>query len=927
MTETLFRDLARRLAGDVCADNGTRAAYASDASNHRIVPSCVVFPRDVEDIATTVRLCAENSVSITSRGAGTNIAGNAIGPGVVMDYSRYFNRIRSIDPDTRTAVVEPGVVLDRLQEKASSFGLRFGPDPSSHNRCTVGGMIGTNACGSHSVAWGTTADSVVDLDIMLADGTPASLGQSPGLATALTPLRDTYLASIREDLGRFPRQISGYGLQYLLPERGFDLAKAFTGTEGTCGIITSAAVGLVEPPSRRALVIAGFPDNIAAAAAAPAITALGPLTVEGIDDNLVRAFDTRPGPHTRPELPGGRAWLLVEVGGPDMDEVKDRSQLFVRKARDAGAIDARVVTDEADQGTFWLIRERGAGLATRTAAGAEAWPGWEDSAVPPERLADYLTGFHALLADHDRQGMIYGHFGEGCVHVRINHDLLTETGRSAFRRFQEDAADLVVAHGGSLSGEHGDGRARSELLSRMYGTDIMRAFASFKHAFDPSNLFNPGIITDPDPLDANMRLEINRPHTVDLMFGYPEDEGDWGKAMRRCVGVGACRKESGGGMCPSYRATKDERHSTRGRSRLLFEMLDGHLSDDGWRSKDVHEALDLCLSCKACSSECPVSVDMATYKAEFLHKHFRRRLRPRSHYSMGWLPLWLLVARRFPRLANLLTKSKILARLGGIDARREIPKLSTTPMNLVHSSHDAADSATRKVTLWIDTFTASFGPAIAEDAQALLLAAGYDVTVVGPDVCCGLTWVTTGQLGIARRVMSRAVATLNDAPGEIVVLEPSCAAALRGDAPALLQTPEARGVAERIRTLAEILHDCDLDFDPVDHQAIGQFHCHQRAVFGTEPDRRLLERLGIDLSSVDEGCCGLAGNFGFERGHYDVSVTCAEQSFLPALREHPESMVLADGFSCRLQIQQLGERDSLHLAQLLRRQLRESSSS
>lgn len=925
MTELLFRDLARRLSGEVCADSGTRAAYASDASNHRIVPSCVVFPRNVGDIASTVRLCAENGVPITSRGAGTNIAGNAIGPGVVLDYSRYFNAITSIDPDTRTAVVEPGVVLDRLQEAASPFGLRFGPDPSSHNRCTVGGMIGTNACGSHSVAWGTTADSVIDLDIMLADGTPASIGESPGPAMPLTALRDKHLASIRQDLGRFPRQISGYGLQYLLPERGFDVAKAFTGTEGTCGIITSATVGLVEPPTRKALVVAGFADDIAAAAAAPAMTALGPLTVEGIDDNLVHAYDTRPGPHTRPGLPRGWAWLLVEVGGSDIDEAEDRGRLVARAARGAGALDALVVTDYGDQKVFWSIRERGAGLATRTATGAEAWPGWEDAAVPPVRLADYLTAFHALLADHDRQGMIYGHFGEGCVHVRINHDLLTEPGRSAFRRFQTEAADLVVAHGGSLSGEHGDGRARSELLSRMYGTDIMRAFAGFKHAFDPANLFNPGIITDPDPLDANLRLEINRPHTVDLMFGYPEDDGDWGKAMRRCVGVGACRKESGGGMCPSYRATKDERHSTRGRSRLLFEMLDGNLSDKGWRSKDVREALDLCLSCKACSSECPVSVDMATYKAEFLHKHFRWRVRPRSHYSMGWLPLWLLAARRFPRLANGMAKRRILARLGGIDPRRAIPTLSTRPMNLVHSPHEGAPSPSRKVTLWIDTFTASFGPAIAEDAQALLLAAGYDVTVVGPDVCCGLTWVTTGQLGKARRVMGRAVTRLNDAPGEIVVLEPSCAAALRGDSPALLQTPEAHAVGERIRTLAEILNDCDLDFEPVDQSAVAQFHCHHRAVFGTDPDRRLLARLGVDLNSVDEGCCGLAGNFGFERGHYDVSVTCAEQSVLPVLREHPEAMVLADGFSCRLQIQQLGERDSLHLAQLLRRQLRETS--
>jgi FAD/FMN-containing dehydrogenase/Fe-S oxidoreductase len=921
MTEALFQELKHRLDGEVHTDAGTLSAYASDASNHRVVPGGVVFPRSIDDITATVRFCVEQGVPITSRGAGTNVAGNAIGPGLVLDYSRHFNGIESIDPDTKTAVVQPGIVLDRLQEVASQYGLRFGPDPSTHSRCTLGGMIGTNACGSRSVAWGTTADNVVDVDVVLADGVPTTLSRSPDLAARLTRLRDTYLAPIRTSLGRFTRQISGYGLQHLLSEKGFDIAKAFTGSEGSCGIITSATVKLVPVPTLRALVVAGFVDDIAAAAAAPALTDLGTLTVEGIDDNLVRAFDTRPGPHTRPALPEGSAWLLVETTGDDVHEVDERSREVARRAQDAGARGIRVLTDVADQRKFWIIRERGAGLATRTATGREAWPGWEDAAVPPARLADYLTDFHHLLAAHNREGVVYGHFGEGCVHVRINHDLLSDTGLAAYRRFQEEAADLVVAHGGSLSGEHGDGRARSELLARMYGPEILKAFAGFKHAFDPENLFNPGVLTDPDPLDSHMRLAINRSHTADLAFAYPHDDADWGKAMRRCVGVGACRQESGGGMCPSYRATKDERHSTRGRSRILFEMLDGRLSKDGWRSKDVYDALDLCLSCKACSNECPVSVDMATYKSEFLHKHFRHRIRPRSHYSMGWLPVWLAVARRVPRLANMVLRSKALARLGGIDPRRTVPRLATAPMNLVESGR-GAPAGSRKVTLYIDTFTASFRPAIAEDAQALLLAAGLEVAVVGPDLCCGLTWVSTGQLSTARRVMKRTVRRLTDSPGDIVVLEPSCAAALRGDLPDLLQTSAARTVGGRVRTLAEVLEGCELEFEPLNEQAIAQFHCHHRAVLGTEPDRRLLARLGVDFTSIDEGCCGLAGNFGFEKGHYDVSVTCAEQSFMPTLAAQPESMVLADGFSCRLQIAQLGQRDSRHLAQLLRAQLR-----
>jgi FAD/FMN-containing dehydrogenase/Fe-S oxidoreductase len=927
MSELLLPDLADRLSGDVRTDDGTRAAYASDASNHRAVPRAVVFPRSVEDLSVTVAFCAENGMPITSRGAGTNVAGNAIGPGVVIDHSRHLNRVHALDPEQGTAVVDPGVVLDRLQEAAAPHRLRFGPDPSTHNRCTVGGMIGTNACGSHSVAWGTTADSVRDLEVMRPDGTVTSLNAAADLATRLSDLRDRNLATIRTDLGRISRQVSGYGLQYLLPEKGFDVAKAFTGSEGTCGIITAATVSLVPVPTFRSLVVAGFRADVDAAAAAPALTALRPLTVEGIDHNLVRAFDSRPGPHKRPALPEGRAWLLLETAGRTREEAVEHGRAVADAAREAGALGVRVLEDPADQRSFWLIRERGAGLATRTATGGEAWPGWEDAAVPPDQLSAYLREFHALLDDHGREGVVYGHFGEGCVHVRIDHDLLTEQGRAAYRHFQEDAARLVVAHHGSLSGEHGDGRARSELLATMYGDDVLRAFAGFKATFDPDNLFNPGIITDPVPLDSGMRLELNRPHTVDLQFGYQSDDGDWGKAMRRCVGVGACRKESGGGMCPSYRATKDERHSTRGRSRILFEMLDGHLDDEGWRSDDVYEALDLCLSCKACSTECPVNVDMATYKAEFLHHHFRGRLRPRSHYSMGWLPVWLRMARRMPRAANLMLKSKTLARLGGIDVRRTVPRVSTDRVRIARAQSGLASrtsgssSASEPVTLWVDTFTASFGPAIAEDAEAVLRAAGYDVTVVGEDVCCGLTWVSTGQLDMARRVMTHAVGRLTDAPGPVVVIEPSCAAALRGDAPELLKTPEAEAVAERVRTLAEALEDRELELRPVDEKAIAQFHCHHRAVFGTDPDRRLLARLGVELTSVDEGCCGLAGNFGFEKGHYDVSVTCAEQSFLPALRAEETSAVLADGFSCRLQIEQLGGRQPLHLAQLLRQQL------
>lgn len=914
--------------GEVRDDPATRAIYATDASNHRVPPECVALPRDAQDVATILGTCAAAGLPVTVRGGGTNCAGNAIGPGVVMDLSRHLRATPEIDPVARTARVQPGLVLDRLQEAASGYGLLFGPDPSTHSRCTLGGMIGTNACGSHSLAWGTTAENVISLDVVLADGTPLTLGpagdnsrSADALARRLVDLREAYLGDIRTSLGRFGRQISGYGLQYLLPEYGTQLAKAFVGGEGTCGVVTSAVVRLHDIPATRALLVVGFADEVAAATAAPDIAALGPLTVEGIDEEVVRTSDLRMGAAGRPDLPKGRAWLMVEVGGPDATQVRERIAELIAMAVERDALGYEVLEDRSGQRAFWAIRERGAGLASRSVEGKEFSPGWEDAAVPPARLGAYLGAFRALMADHGRTGMVYGHFGEGCVHVRIDHDLQSRTGRAAYRSFQEDAADLVVAHEGSLSGEHGDGRARSELLGRMYGERVLAAFGAFKHAFDPAGLLNPGVLVDPHPLDAQLRAEHSTPYRKDLAFLYPDDDGDLSKALRRCTGVGACRKSSGGGMCPSYRATSDEMHSTRGRARVLAEMLDGDVVPDAWQSDSVHEALDLCLSCKACSSECPVGVDMATYKAEFLHQRYRRRLRPRAHYSMGWLPAWLAFARRVPRLANRLNSlgwvQKLAKRAGGIDPRRALPLLAEEPLGREFRRKRSSGSGD-PVVLWIDTFTRTFSPEVARAAVEVLEEVGYRVELAPSSVCCGLTWVSTGQLDIARRVMARSVRLLNrtDDGAPIVALEPSCATALRHDAGLLLGDEVTSRVSGRIVSLAEIVAD---RLPPVATRtsALAQFHCHQRATFGTAADRALLEAAGVDLTSVDEGCCGLAGNFGFEQGHYDVSVACAEEALLPAVRSHGPDPILADGYSCRLQIEQLGGRRAIHLAELL----------
>ena len=931
---TWLEHLQRRLRGDITDDLGVRALYAADASNHRVVPRYVARPVDAEDVAVLVRASADEGVPVTSRGAGTNCAGNAIGPGVVLDLSHAFNRVLAVDPDARVAVVEPGAVLDRLQEAAAPSGLLFGVDPSTHSRCTLGGMIGTNACGSHSIAWGTTADNVLSLDVVLPDGSSATLGPdswSTTLGRQLGRVRDTYLGDIRTELGRFPRQISGYGLQYLRPERGGNAAQAFAGSEGTCAVITSATVRLHQRPVERRLVVLGFADEVAAAQAAPHVAALGALTVEGMDDEVVATADLRARDLRRPQLPRGRAWLLAEVGGTESGAGEEIAAALGRAASDLGALGVSVIADAGQQRAVWAVRERGAGLASRSLAGREFWPGWEDSAVPPHRLGDYLADFRRLLSDHGRSGMIYGHFGEGCVHVRIDHDLLSESGRAEYRVFQEAAAELVVTHGGSLSGEHGDGRARSELLDRMYGARVLSAFAAFKHAFDPSGLMNPGVLVDPDPLDANLRLAVVEPYKRDLGFLYPDDAGDFAKALRRCTGVGACRKTSGGSMCPSFRATGEERDSTRGRSRLLAEMIDGRLVPNSWESDAVEQALDLCLSCKACSAECPVGVDMATYKSEFLHQRYRRRLRPRAHYAMGWLPVTLRLARLAPRVANLLLAvpgaQALARRLGGIDSNRALPRIATERSVRSSLAREARFWSGRRgsvgdpVLLWVDTFTASFAPEVARSAVQVLEHAGYRVELAPRGVCCGLTWTSTGQLGVARRVLKRTIRLLDRASQRmpIVALEPSCAAALRHDARNLLGGEEVTRVAGRVRSLAELLVERPLPLskrDPV--TAVAQFHCHQRATTGTEADKAVLAAAGVEVTAAPEGCCGLAGNFGFEDGHYDVSVSCAEEALLPAIRAHDGSgPVVADGFSCRLQVEQLAGHRPQHLAEVL----------
>lgn len=939
----LGAQLRSEVRGTVADDASARALYATDASNYRVVPDLVVVPRDVDDLAAAVALTAAAGAPVVMRGGGTSMAGNAIG-GVVIDASRHVNKILDIDTTARTALVEPGVVLTHLLAAAKPHQLAFGADPSSASRATLGGMIANNACGAHSVAWGTTADNVRALEVLLADGTRATFtshGDRGALTTLpgaegelhrhLTGFVDTHETVIRRRFGQFTRQISGYALHELLPDRGYNVAALLCGSEGGFAATLRATVALTPLPAARVLCVLGFADSIASAECVPTVLAHSPLTMESINDQLV---DRLPGEVRRAAidagLPAGRAWVLVEMGGEDLMAATMAAEKMLVALKDSGSpATASLVTEPAAQAVLWRCRTDAAGLATRQPDGAEAWGGWEDAAVPPHRLADYLRGLDALMARYGLTGASYGHFGEGCMHMRIDFDLLSDDGIRAYRAFVEEATDLVVSLGGSVSGEHGDGRARSELLDRMYGADGLALMAGMKDIWDPRRVLNPGVVVDPPPLDADIRHDgPAKERKLLTLFAYPDDNGNFAQAQRRCVGIGKCRQTSGGVMCPSYQATREEQHSTRGRAHLLWEMLQGDVVTDGWRSTEVRDALDLCLSCKGCLSDCPVNVDMATYKAEFTHHHYQGRpwARPLSHWSMGWLPLWSRVAAKAPKIANRLARGPLVKRLGGIADEREIPQFAEQTFTSWFADRPVTAGPKGPVLLWPDSFTNHLAPQVGQAAVAVLEAAGYQVVLPERPVCCGLTWISTGQLNAAKKRLTASLTRLAphlDAGTPIVGLEPSCTAVLRRDAHELLpDDPRAHQAAESTHTFAEFVLASGWQPPQLDAKALVQTHCHQHAVLGFDADRTLMAKAGIAADIPDSGCCGLAGNFGFERGHYEVSQQVGERVLLPTVRDAaPDTAVVADGFSCRTQIAQGTERRALHLAELLARGL------
>ncbi len=942
----LAADLRRAIRGEVGFDAGARALFAQDASHYRQPPIGVVMPVDNEDVEAALEVCRRHDAAVLTRGAGTSLAGQGCNTAVVIDVSRHLNRILEIDPDRRVARVEPGVVLDTLRDAAEEHGLTFGPDPSTHASCTMAGMIGNNACGVHSLMAGRTSDNVEAMEVLTYDGARLTVGPTDDatwdarageggrvgeISRKLRQLRDDTADLVRERYPDIPRRVSGYNLDDLLPERGSNLARALSGSEGTCVLHLDTTVRLVRSPPAPALLVLGYEEVAAAADDVPAILAHAPIGLEGTAASLIDNMRAKGIEAAGVKLlPDGRGWLLVEFGAAETaDATAQAMKLLEELSRRSNPPTSKLIEDRAVARKIWSAREAAVGAGARLADGQDTWSGWEDAAVPPDKLGDYLRDFRALTERFDYFSTVYGHFGQGCVHTRLNFDLRTADGIAKYRHFVEEAAELVVRHGGSLSGEHGDGHSRAELLEKMFGRELIDAFARFKRVWDPAGRMNPGRIVDPEPLDA--RLRFGAGYTlpqIDTHFTYPDDEGGFARAVARCIGVGKCRREEGGTMCPSYMVTREEQHTTRGRARLLYEMAEGRLPD-GWRNEQVKEALDLCLACKGCSNDCPASVDVATYKAEFFSHYYEHQPRPLQAYAFGWIHRWARLAAIAPGLANFFTHAPGLSRLakGAIHVpwEREMPRFARRTFRRWFRSRSVAGATNgRRVLLWPDTFNNHFTPHVARAAVEVLQRCGCEIVLPERRVCCGRPLYDFGMLELARRLLLKTLDTIGEEIERgtpIIVLEPSCAAVFRDELMNLLPDhPLAPKLRDQTLTLAEFLASAqgEHDWPKLARDVLFHGHCHHKAVMSTEPDLDLLRRIAGKVEAPETGCCGMAGSFGFKDRHYDVSVAAGERVLLPAVREAGEqTLIVTDGFSCREQIRQLTSRAAMHLAEVL----------
>jgi FAD/FMN-containing dehydrogenase/Fe-S oxidoreductase len=943
--DALAADLRAAITGEVRFDDGTRALYAVDGSNYRQVPIGVVIPKTIEDVIQTVAVARKHGAPLLPRGGGTSLAGQSCNVAVIIDFSKYLNKITELNATEKYAWVEPGCVLDKLRNRANEHHLTFGPDPSTHEYCNLGGMIGNNSCGVHSVMAGRTVDNVLELDVLTYDGermkvgltTDAELeqiiragGRRGEIYSRLRALRDRYVDLVRQRYPNIPRRVSGYSLDELLPEHGFHVARSLVGAEGTCVIILAAKIRLVDWPKKRTTLVLGYKDVYAAADNVPEVCKSRPIGLEGMDDILIENMKKK-GLHPKSiaMLPEGKGWLLCEFGGETKEESNAKARaLMDQLSRQPDPPSMKLFIDEQETLMVWKARESGLGATSQVPGEPEAWEGWEDAAVAPEKLGAYLRALHHLLAKYGYHCALYGHFGDACVHMRIDFDMVTEAGIKNFRAFVEEAADMVVALGGSLSGEHGDGQARGELLVRMFGPELMEAFREFKRIWDPGWKMNPGKKIDANPFDENLRLGATyRPAPVKTYFSFPEDHGHFPETTLRCVGVSKCRKDDGGTMCPSYMVTREEKHSTRGRARLLFEMLRGDPLEGGWKNEYVKEALDLCLACKACKSECPINVDMATYKAEFLAHYYEGRSRPRAAYAMGWIYRWAGLARLAPWLVNFLGRAPVTSHLmkfmGGISQQRNMPAFATETFTSWFRKREEKNQDRPPVILWPDTFSNNFSPDIAKAAVEVLEHAGYQARIPTASLCCGRPLYDFGMLDQARATLEQTLTALQtdiEAGTPIIGLEPSCVSVFRDEMTNLLGKNLA---AQRLRSQTYLLSEFlinQADYRPpqLKRKALVHGHCHHKSVLKFDSEFELLKRTGLDFQLLDSGCCGMAGSFGFEADKYDVSVKIGERVLLPAVRNaSADTLIITNGFSCYQQIEGLTGRRALHIAEVL----------
>ncbi|HEX3481595.1 MAG TPA: FAD-binding and (Fe-S)-binding domain-containing protein [Kofleriaceae bacterium] len=948
----LAADLAREIAGEVRFDAGSQAIYAHDASNYRQVPIGVVIPRSTQDVEHALRICRSHDVPVVSRGGGTSLAGQTVNRAVVIDHSKYLNQVLEVDAGRWRVRVQPGCVLDDMRAALTRHGLTYGPDPATHNHCTLGGMLGNNSCGVHSVMGelygpgARTSDHVESLEIVTYDGLRmrvgatsedelarriAGGGRAGEIYAALARLRDRYAARIRARFAPIPRRVSGYNLDELLPERGFHVARALVGSEATCVTVLEATLAVYPARPQRVLCVLGYRDVYEAGDHVPQIRAFRPIGLEGFDQQLI---DDMRATGTHAEniglMPDGHGWLLVEFGADTRAEALAQARGMIdaiRREPNAPSIRLFDQMDEAHK--VWAVREAGLGATAFIPGHRDYWPGWEDSAVPPDRVGPYLRELRQLMQRHGLSAALYGHFGQGCIHCRIDFELSSPEGIATYKRFTDDAADLCVRHGGSISGEHGDGQSRGDLLVKQFGPELVEAFHEFKRIWDPEGRMNPGKIVDGLHRDDGLKLAAYHPPEIATTFHPPEDHGDFRHAAIRCVGIGNCRRSGGGTMCPSFMVTRDEQHTTRGRARLLFEMVQGEVIQDGWASDAVKDALDLCLACKGCKGDCPVHVDMATYKSEFLAHYYRHHLRPRHAYAFGWIHRWALLASYVPWLANFATQTpglrRIAAWLAGAAPHRPIPRFAARPFS---RSFVPRRNDRMPVVLWPDTFNNHFFPQTLDAAVQVLEDAGYRVIVPRAHVCCGRALYDYGMLGLARRMWHRTFRILEPAIARnvpIVGLEPSCVAAFRDELPSLFPGDDrARRLSELTHTLAGFLRGRDYQPPPLPVHALLHGHCHHKAVLDFREERELLAAMRVELETPDSGCCGLAGSFGYESEHYEISMAIGERVLLPAVRAgRPDGLVIADGFSCREQIRHGTGRTALHVAEVVALALRE----